>query len=79
MFRGARFEPDPDGIVPVMDTDWFPDDAANRFVEFISVAWPKEHLEENLTFVADSLGPNRGEQARETIRRYLAQSSSRII
>jgi type II restriction/modification system DNA methylase subunit YeeA len=31
-------------------------------------------LEENLTFVAESLGPNRGEQPRETIRRYLAQS-----
>lgn len=29
-------------------------------------------LEENLTFIADSLGPNRGEQPRDTIRRYLA-------
>jgi hypothetical protein len=67
------FAVDPDGIVPIMDTDWFPDDAANRFVEFIGVAWPKEHLEANLTFVAESLGTNRGEQSRETIRRYLAQ------
>ena len=73
-WSGSRFEIDPDGIVPIMDTDWFPDDAANRFVEFIGVAWPKEHLEENLTFVAESLGPNRGEQSRDTIRRYLAQS-----
>lgn len=73
LWSGARFEIDPDGIVPIMDTDWFSDDAANRFVEFISVAWPKEHLEENLTFVAESLGPNRGEQPRDTIRRYLAQ------
>lgn len=69
----TTFLADPDGIVPIMDTDWFSDDAANRFVEFISVAGPKEHLEENLTFVADSLGSNRGEQSRETIRRYLAQ------
>jgi hypothetical protein len=68
------FAPDPDGIIPIMDTDWFPDDAAHRLVEFISVAWPKEHLEENLTFVAESLGPNRDEQPRDTIRRYLAQS-----
>jgi hypothetical protein len=29
-------------------------------------------LEENLKFVADSLGPNNGEQPRDTIRRYLA-------
>jgi hypothetical protein len=68
-----RFEPDLDAIIPIMDNDWFPEDAANRFVEFISVAWPKEHLEENLTFVAESLGVNRGEQPRDTIRRYLAQ------
>jgi type II restriction/modification system DNA methylase subunit YeeA len=29
-------------------------------------------LDENLRFVADSLGPSSGEQPRETIRRYLA-------
>ena len=34
--------------------------------------WPKEHLEENLKFIADSLGPTKGEQPRDTIRRYLA-------
>ncbi|MBU0736411.1 MAG: SAM-dependent methyltransferase, partial [Proteobacteria bacterium] len=50
----------------------FPDDAANRFLQFISVAWPKEHLEENLKFVAESLGPNRGVSPRETIRRYIS-------
>ena len=66
------FPADEDGIIPMMETDWFPDDASNRLVEFISVAWPKEHLEENLTFIADSLGPNRNEQPRDTIRRYLA-------
>jgi hypothetical protein len=65
------FPADNDGIIPLMETDWFPDDASNRLVEFISVAWPKEHLEENLKFIADSLGPNRNEQPRDTIRRYL--------
>jgi type II restriction/modification system DNA methylase subunit YeeA len=66
------FPADADGIIPIMETDWFPDDASNRLVEFIRVAWPKEHLEENLTFIADSLSPNRDEQPRDTIRRYLA-------
>jgi type II restriction/modification system DNA methylase subunit YeeA len=66
------FPADDDGIIPMMETDWFSDDAGNRLVEFISVAWPKEHLAENLTFIADSLGPNRNEQPRDTIRRYLA-------
>ncbi len=66
------FPADPDGIVPVMEADWFVDDATNRFIEFVGVAWPREHLQENLKFVADSLGPSREEQPRDTIRRYLA-------
>ncbi|MCY2966327.1 MAG: BREX-1 system adenine-specific DNA-methyltransferase PglX [Planctomycetota bacterium] len=78
----APFLPDQDGIIPLLETDWgFRDDAASRFEEFIGVAWPttgdteghgKVLLEENLKFVADSLGPTGGEQPRETIRRYLA-------
>jgi type II restriction/modification system DNA methylase subunit YeeA len=66
------FPADSDGIIPITDIDWFEDDAANRIVEFISVAWPKEHLEENLKFVAESLGQKRGESSREAIRSYLA-------
>jgi type II restriction/modification system DNA methylase subunit YeeA len=67
------FPADDDGIVPLLETDWgIRDDATERFVEFIGVAWPKEHLEENLKFVADSLGPVRDESPRETIRRYFA-------
>lgn len=65
------FPADDDGIVPVMDMEWFPDDAATRFEEFLKVAWPPEALEENLKFVADSLGPKGAESPRETIRRYL--------
>ena len=66
------FAADQDGIIPLTDTAWFDDDAANRVIEFIGVAWPKEHLEEDLKFIAESLGPNKGEQPRDTIRRYLA-------
>jgi len=66
------FRADDDGIIPLLETDWgIRDDATNRFVEFIGVAWPKEHLDENLKFVADNLGPTSGEQPQETIRRYL--------
>jgi hypothetical protein len=69
----STFRADDDGIIPLLETDWgIRDDATNRFAEFVSVAWPKEHLEENLKFVADSLSPNNGEQPRDTIRRYLA-------
>jgi len=41
-------------------------------VELVSVAWPKERVEENLAFLAVSLGQNNGEQPRVTIRRYLS-------
>jgi type II restriction/modification system DNA methylase subunit YeeA len=66
------FPADKDGIIPVAERDWFSDDAAHRFEEFVAVAWRKEHLEENLKFAADSLGPRNGEQPRDTIRRYYA-------
>ena len=67
------FPADDDGIVPLLETDWgIPDDVANRLVEFIGVAWPREHLEVNLKFIADSLGPAKDERPRDTIRRYLA-------
>jgi hypothetical protein len=66
------FPADQDGIIPIMEEDWFDRDASNRLVSFIGVAWPKEHLEENLRFIAGSLGSNNREQPRDTIRRYLA-------
>lgn len=66
------FPADEDGIVPITEFRWFEDDAAGRFEKFIATAWPEEHLEENLEFVAESLGQKRGESSRDTIRRYLA-------
>ena len=36
------------------------------------MVWAKEHLEENLKFLADSLGSTSIDQPRETIRNYLA-------
>jgi len=70
--RHTKLPADEDGIVPITDTAWFPDDTAHRFEQFIKTAWPEEHLEENLTFVAESLGQKKGETSRECIRRYLA-------
>jgi type II restriction/modification system DNA methylase subunit YeeA len=71
--RYTTFPADEDGIVPVMDDDWFEDDATKRFVEFLKVAWSPETLDENLKFVADSLEPKRGEVPIETIRRFISQ------
>jgi len=66
------FPADDDGIIPIMDRDWFADDAANRFVEFLKIAWPPETLDENLQFVANCLKPKRNEASIDTIRRYLS-------
>lgn len=66
------FPADDDGIVPIMDMDWFADDAACRFEDFLKVTWLPETLEENLKFISDSLTPKSGEAPRETIRRYIS-------
>jgi len=72
--RYTRFPADADGILPLTDKEWFADDAANRLIEFISVAWDKTHLEANLRFLADNLSPKKGEGSRDTLRRYLCDN-----
>jgi type II restriction/modification system DNA methylase subunit YeeA len=71
------FSPDKNAIIPLTDQEWFPDDATNRFRDFVRTVWGEEHLQENLDFVAESLclhaiKPKKGEAAMETIRRYLS-------
>jgi hypothetical protein len=66
------FPADSDGIIPITEFEWFEDDAANRLEEFIATAWPKDHLEENLNFIAESIGQKKSESARDVIRRYLS-------
>jgi type II restriction/modification system DNA methylase subunit YeeA len=70
--RYGTFQADEDGIVPVMDGEWFDDDATTRFVDFVRIVWPAETLDENLKFVADSLDPKKGETSAETIRRFIS-------
>src|SRR3990172_8211391 len=68
------FSADADGIIPLTEVGWFPNDATERVVEFIAKTWPSKHLQKNINFMADSIGGNKGEHPRETIRRYLSQS-----
>ena len=72
--RYTTFPADSDGLVPLTDIEWFDDDATNRLVEFISVAWDVDHLENNLTFLADNLAPRRSESSHDTIRRYICDN-----
>ncbi|EBW9415199.1 BREX-1 system adenine-specific DNA-methyltransferase PglX [Salmonella enterica] len=71
------FPADNDGILPLMDDEWFDDDVTSRIKEFVRTVWGEEHLQENLEFIAESLclyaiKPKKGESALDTIRRYLS-------
>ncbi|HDL7645544.1 TPA: BREX-1 system adenine-specific DNA-methyltransferase PglX [Yersinia enterocolitica] len=71
------FPADKDGILPMMDSDWFDDDVTARVKEFVRTVWGEEHLQENLEFIAESLclyaiKPKKGESSLDTIRRYLS-------
>ena len=50
------FIPDADAIIPVCDDEYFIDDIAARFVSFVETVYGVETLEENLRFIADTLG-----------------------
>ena len=71
------FPADEDGILPLMDSDWFDDDVTSRVKEFVRTVLGEEHLQENLDFIAESLclyaiKPKKGESSLDTIRRYLS-------
>lgn len=70
--RYKTFPADADGIVPITDEFWFEDDAANRVREFLRAVWGADTLDENMAWLAESLGTKAGETPDETIRRYLA-------
>lgn len=72
--RYKTFLADADGIVPITNELWFEDDAANRIREFLSVVWSAETLDENITWLAESLGNKGNETPEETTRRFLASS-----
>ena len=70
--RYATFAADADGIVPITDIHWFTDDAAVRVREFLLAVWGAETLDENMAWLAESLGTKAGETPSESIRRYIS-------
>ncbi len=59
-----------DNIIPIVDGDYFEDDILQRFVEFVQVSFGTETLEENLKYIAETLGKRANETSRQAIRRY---------
>jgi len=66
------FHPDADGILPVLAEAYFEDDLTARFTEFLKATFGKEHLSENLRFVAEAIGIKGSESPQDAIRRFLA-------
>ena len=61
----ARFLPDRDNVIPIVDGDWFEDDIVARFREWLRVAFAAEHLQENWQYIEDTLG--------KSIRQYFVK------
>ena len=70
--RYATFPADADGIVPITEEFWFADDAPSRIREFLRTVWGPDTLEENMAWLAESLGTKASESPDDTIRRYIA-------
>lgn len=64
------FTPSIDNIIPVLDDEYFKGDIVDRFIEFIEIVFGKANLEENLDYIANSIGRKACEASRHTIRRY---------
>lgn len=70
----SKFPADKDNILLITDEEYFKDssiDIVNKFIEFVEVVYGKETLEENLQFIADTLGGSG--TSREIIRKYFVK------
>jgi type II restriction/modification system DNA methylase subunit YeeA len=67
-FKYQSFTADSDGIIPICDDEYFSDDIVGRFVKFIEGAFGSEYLEENLQYIANTLGGSGS--SRDIIRDY---------
>lgn len=52
----GSFMPDDDNVIPVLSDEWFADDIAFRFREFVKVCFGDDALSANMRFIEDALG-----------------------
>ena len=67
----SKFKPDVDNILLLTDDEFFQNDETditNKFVNFVSVVYGKETLEDNLQYIAETLGGSG--TSRAIIRKY---------
>ena len=63
------FVPDEDNCIPITDEEYFEDDIVGLFCAWLKKVYGEDTLEENLDFIANTLG-NKGKTSREVIRNY---------
>ena len=77
IYAGGRFDKSKyvtinftaENVILISDEDYFGNDIANQFVDFVKVIYGENTLEENLNFISDALGKT-GASSREIIRDY---------
>ncbi len=52
----VSFMPDDDNIIPILEDEWFEDDIAGRFKEFLKASFGTDNFEKNLAFLEECLG-----------------------
>lgn len=57
-------------IIPVFFENHFRNDIVCRFIKFVCNVFGRETLDENLDFIAETLGKKEGETNQDTLRRY---------
>ncbi len=72
--RCQTFPADDDGIVPVTDIEWFPQEAARQFEKFVRHVWGEANQTANLRWIAEQLSGKQSETPIETVRRYFSTS-----
>lgn len=73
--RYKKFKPVEDNVIPITTDDYFEDDIVSRFVEFVKVTFGEETLEENLEYIAETIGKKSNETPRQAIRDYFTKKS----
>ena len=66
----AIWKPDEDGILPIMEGEYFSNDIAAMFEEWVKRTFGTLWLEVNLKYIAAALCPDGSGTARERIRQY---------
>ena len=64
------FRADEDNIIPITDESYFGDDIVERFKSFIRIVYGINTVNENMDFIAETLGKKGTETSEKTIRRY---------